>query len=504
MFILLVVPGGVGCAKRRGTTWTYRPLAAVAPAFLRKNLTVRCPVFCREILRKLTRCKRIDEKGRARMGMQLLPKVQDGSAIIGVIGLGYVGLPLMHAFHTAGFRVMGFDIDPRKIEALRAGKNYLKHLGPNMVKEMVSAGRFDVTDDFSRLGEPDAIISCVPTPLGTHLEPDLSYVEKTAEDIAKTLRKGQLVVLESTTYPRTTREIMLPRFEARGLKCGVDFFLAYSPEREDPGRKDHDTRTIPKLVGGIDPNSGEVAVALYRKAIERVIPVSSAEVAEAAKLLENIYRAVNIALVNEMKMVLTAMGIDVWEVIRAASTKPFGFQAFYPGPGLGGHCIPIDPFYLTWKAREVGQATRFIELAGEVNRAMPDYVVQRTVLALNDRGKAVKGSRILVLGLAYKPDVDDVRESPSFELIEKLTGLGAKIDYHDPHVPATHKMRHHNLQMKSIELSAKSLANYDCVIVATHHSAYDWQQVADHSNLIVDTRNALREVKGKRDHIVGA
>jgi len=438
------------------------------------------------------------------MGLTLPPKIEDGSAVVGVIGLGYVGLPLLHAFHAAGFRVLGFDVDPKKIQALRRGENYLKHLGPEMVKEMLSAGRFDVTDDFSRLAEPDAIISCVPTPLGTHLEPDLSYVEKTAQDIAKTLRKGQLVVLESTTYPRTTREIMLPKFEARGLKCGTDFFLAYSPEREDPGRKDFNTQTIPKLVGGIDPASTEVATALYRKAVKQVIPVSSAEVAESAKLLENIYRAVNIALVNEMKMVLTAMGIDVWEVINAASSKPFGYQPFYPGPGLGGHCIPIDPFYLTWKAREVGMPTRFIELAGEINRHMPDYVVRRLALALNDRGKALKGSKILVLGLAYKPDVDDVRESPSFELIEKLEQLGAHVDYHDPHVPATHKMRHHDLQMKSIDLKPQALKDYDCVLVATHHQAYDWQSIADNAKLIVDTRNALRNVKGRRDHIISA
>jgi UDP-N-acetyl-D-glucosamine dehydrogenase len=400
--------------------------------------------------------------------------------------------------------VIGFDIDPRKIEALARGENYLKHLGPGMVKEMLSKGKFEATNDFKRLAEADAIISCVPTPLGSHLEPDLSYVEKTAEDIAKTLRKGQLVVLESTTYPRTTREIMLPKFEAKGLKCGVDFFLAFSPEREDPGRKDFNTQTIPKLVGGIDPASTDVAVALYQKAVKKVIPVSSAEVAESAKLLENIYRAVNIALVNEMKMVLDAMGIDIWEVVAAASTKPFGYQAFYPGPGLGGHCIPIDPFYLTWKAREVGLPTRFIELAGEINRHMPDYVVQRLTLAMNERSKALKGSRILMLGLAYKPDVDDVRESPSFELIEKLEALGAHVDYNDPHVPKTHKMRHHDLQMSSVELSPATLKNYDCVVIATHHKAYDWQMVADNAKLIVDTRNALRDVKGKREHIVRA
>ncbi|HXE54048.1 MAG TPA: nucleotide sugar dehydrogenase [Tepidisphaeraceae bacterium] len=436
--------------------------------------------------------------------MSLHEKIQTRSAKVGVIGLGYVGLPLLAAFHKAGFPVIGFDVDPAKIQALRRGENYLKHLGPALVSDMLKAGRFEATNDPSRLGEPDAVISCVPTPLGKHLEPDLSYVEMTADDIAKTLRPQQLVVLESTTYPRTTREIMLPRFEARGLKCGKDFYLAFSPEREDPGRKDHDTQTIPKLVGGIDAESGRIATELYRCAIKQVIPVSSAEVAESAKLLENIYRAVNIALVNEMKVVLSAMGIDIWEVVNAAATKPFGFQAFYPGPGLGGHCIPIDPFYLTWKAREVGKTTRFIELAGEVNHSMPDYVVQRTALALNERGKSVKGSRVLVLGLAYKPDVDDVRESPSFELIEKLEELGAKVDYNDPHVAKTHKMRHHDLQMSSVELSPQSLASYDCVLIATHHAAYDWQMVVDHAKLIVDTRNATRKAKGRRDHIVSA
>jgi len=436
--------------------------------------------------------------------MSLLSKIEDNSAVIGVIGLGYVGLPLLNAFHGAGMRVIGFDIDPRKIKALRSGENYLKHLGASMVSDMLKKGRFEAVDDFSRLGEPDAIISCVPTPLGHHLEPDLSFVEKTADDIARTLRRGQLVCLESTSYPRTTREIMLPRFEAKGLKCGQDFFLAFSPEREDPGRKDHNTRTIPKLVGGIDAPSGKVAAALYRKAVQKVVPVSTAEVAEAAKLLENIYRAVNIALVNEMKIVLTAMGIDVWEVIAAASTKPFGFQPFQPGPGLGGHCIPIDPFYLTWKAREVGQPTRFIELAGQVNHSMPDYVVQRTALALNQRGKAVKGSKILVLGLAYKPDIDDVRESPSFELIEKLEQLGAAVEYNDPHVASTHKMRRHDLQMQSVPLTPQNLKSFDCVLISTNHSAYDWQLVADNANLIIDSRNAMAKVTGPRDHIVQA
>src|SRR5256714_1725545 len=340
--------------------------------------------------------------------MDLHRKIEDRSATICVIGLGYVGLPLLRAFSEAGFPVLGFDVDPAKVTALHKGENYLKHLGSDFVRTMVKSGKFDATTDVKRLAEADVIISCVPTPLGKHLEPDLSFVEKSADDIAATLRPGQLIVLESSTYPRTTREVMLPRFEAKGLKLGKDFFLAYSPEREAPGRKDHNTQTIPKLVGGVDAVSGELATALYRKAIKQVIPVSTAEVAEAAKLLENIYRAVNIALVNEMKIVLAAMGIDVWEVIAAASTKPFGFQAFYPGPGLGGHCIPIDPYYLTWKAREVGMPTRFIELAGEINHRMPDYVVERTTLAMNDRSKPVKGSKILILGLAYKPDVDDV------------------------------------------------------------------------------------------------
>ncbi len=438
------------------------------------------------------------------MQKQLSKKIADRTAVVGVIGLGYVGLPLMATFHKAGFPVIGFDVDPRKITALKKGENYLKHLGGDLVKNMQTGASFDATADMSRLGEADVIISCVPTPLGHHREPDLSFIEICSDDIAKTLRKGQLVILESSTYPRTTRDVMLPRLEKNGLKCGKDFFCAYSPEREDPGRKDFSTQSIPKLVGGIDDASGELAVALYTAAIAKVIPVPSAEVAEAAKLLENIYRAVNIALVNEMKMVLDAMGIDIWQVVDAAKTKPFGFQAFYPGPGLGGHCIPIDPFYLTWKAREVNMPTRFIELAGEINVQMPDYVVSKVQLALNDVGKSVKNSKILVLGLAYKPDIDDVRESPSVELIEKLHHLGAIVDYNDPHVAETHKMRHHDLKMKSVPLDKKSLKSYDCVLIATNHSAYDWQMIADHSKLVVDTRNALSRVTGARDHIVKA
>lgn len=436
---------------------------------------------------------------------ELTAAVAARSAIVGVVGLGYVGLPLLSAFHRAGFSVIGFDTDPRKIAALSAGENYLKHLGETLVSDMRKAGRFTATADMSRLAEADAILICVPTPLGKHLEPDLSFVEKTADAAAASLRPGQLIVLESTTYPGTTRQIVLPRLEKTGLKLGSDFLLAYSPEREDPGRKDFNTQTIPKLVGGIDPLSGEVAVALYRTAIQQVITVSTAEVAEAAKILENVYRSVNIALVNEMKLLLSAMNIDVWEVIAAAATKPFGYQPFYPGPGLGGHCIPIDPYYLTYKAREVGLPTRFIELAGEINHAMPQYVVEKTMLALNAHGKAVKGSRVLVLGLAYKPDVDDVRESPSFELIEKLHELGAAVDFNDPHVPATHHMRKYgDLGMKSVPLTSESLASYDCVLIATHHKAYNWQMIADHARLIVDTRNALRDVTGSRKHIVMA
>jgi len=436
---------------------------------------------------------------------KLAHKISSRSAVVGVIGLGYVGLPLLATFHRAGFATIGFDVDSKKIESLHAKRNYLQHLGDELVCALHTGAAFDATCDFARLSEADAILICVPTPLGKHLEPDLSYIEKTTDAIAKALRPGQLIVLESTTYPCTTREIVVPRLEARGLKVGQDIYVAFSPEREDPGRKDFSTQNIPKLVGGIDPISGELAVALYRAAVDEVVPVSSAEVAEAAKLLENIYRAVNIALVNEMKMVLTAMGIDVWEVIRAAATKPFGFQAFYPGPGLGGHCIPIDPFYLTWKAREVGMPTRFIELAGEINHGMPGYVVERLSRALNDRGKPMKGSRILVLGLAYKPDVDDVRESPSFELIERMTDLGAIVEYNDPHVPQTHFMRHYgDLGLKSVVLTPQSIAGYDCVLIATHHKAYDWQMVADHAQLIVDTRGAMRGVKGSSDHIVSA
>lgn len=436
--------------------------------------------------------------------MTHIEKIQKCQTCIGIIGLGYVGLPLLKTFFEAGFSVLGYDIDDQKVQQLKAGRTYVKHLGERFIEQMAASEKFDATSDADRLGEPDVLIICVPTPLGKHLEPDLQYVESTAKTIAKALRRGQLVVLESTTYPTTTREVVLPHLEASGLTCGKDFYLAYSPEREDPGRKSHSTRTIPKVVGGIDSVSTEAAVALYEAAIEKVVAVSSAEVAEASKLLENIYRAVNIALVNEMKVVLTEMGVDIWEVIDAAATKPFGFQPFYPGPGLGGHCIPIDPFYLTWKAREVGQATRFIELAGEVNRSMPDYVVQRVASALNDHGKAVHGSRLLVLGLAYKPDVDDPRESPSFTIIEKLQARGAQVDYNDPHLPVAPSMRHHKVQLRSVDLSPETIRAYDAVVVVTNHSAYDWPMIADNAQLLIDTRGIRRGIDGSNDRIVPA
>lgn len=425
-------------------------------------------------------------------------KIRAGDALVGVIGLGYVGLPLAHALHEGGLRILGFDVDQAKIDALRQGRNYLVHLGPEMTQTLASSGRFEATARFDRLAEADAILVCLPTPLGKHHEPDLSYVVHAGEQIGRTLRAGQLIVLESTTYPGTTREDFLNAIlatrpeQAKGLECGRDFFLAFSPEREDPGRKSHSTRTIPKLVGGLDPRSTELAAALYEKGVESVVRVSSADVAEAAKLLENIFRCVNIALVNEMKIILTAMGIDVWEVIAAASTKPFGFMPFFPGPGLGGHCIPIDPFYLTWKAKEVGRPTRFIELAGEINTSMPDYVVERTMLALNQRGKSLRGSRLLVLGLAYKPDIDDTRESPAFEVIEKLRHLGATVDYSDPLVPRTVPVRKHDLGMTSVELTPDNIAAYDALVMVTNHSKFDHATLAKHARLVVDTRDAFK------------
>lgn len=429
---------------------------------------------------------------------ELSTRIAAKTAVVGIVGLGYVGLPLADALHEGGLRVVGFDIDRTKVLQLARGENYLKHLGGEMTVRLSESARFEATDDFTRLDEPDVVLVCVPTPVGPHLEPDLTYVIKSAEAIGRRLRAGQLVVLESTTYPGTTREDFIPAMlraaEAAGrgrFEIGKDLFVAFSPEREDPGRKSHTTTTIPKLVGGVDEVSTRVACALYAHGVTHVVPVSSADVAEAAKILENVFRAVNIALVNELKIVFDPMGIDVWEVIAAASTKPFGFMPFYPGPGLGGHCIPIDPFYLTWKAREHGRATRFIELAGEINRGMPEWVVAKTAEALNDDSKSVKGSRVLIIGMAYKPNVDDTRETPAAEIIERLAARGAVVSYHDPHVPKFPRMRDYHFEMASVSLEPAALKATDCVLIVTDHDAVDWDALATHAPLIVDTRNAM-------------
>ncbi|MFW6155144.1 MAG: nucleotide sugar dehydrogenase [Planctomycetota bacterium] len=429
---------------------------------------------------------------------ELLEKVESKKALIGVVGLGYVGLPLVREFAAAGMKVLGFDVDPAKVKALMAGRSYIEHIPASAIKGMLAEKQFTATADPKRLAKADAILIAVPTPLTKMREPDMTYVESTARTIAKVLRRGQLIVLESTTYPGTTKEVMLPILAESGLKVGRDFFLAYSPEREDPGRTDYTTRTIPKVVGGYDANSLAAAEAVYGVALETVVPVESCEAAEASKILENTYRCVNIALVNELKQLFDRMGIDVWEVIKAASTKPFGFQAFYPGPGLGGHCIPIDPFYLSWKAKQYDMTTRFIELAGEINVGMPEWVVAKVMDALNDKGKALKGSKILVLGLAYKKDVDDVRESPSLELIELLRDKGAKVGYNDPHVPRTHRMREYDLRMKSVPLTAANLAKYDAVLISTDHSAYDYDFIVKNAQLVVDTRNATATVRARK------
>jgi UDP-N-acetyl-D-glucosamine dehydrogenase len=431
-------------------------------------------------------------------------KTEETTVSVGIVGLGYVGLPLAREFCAGGAKVLGFDINPRTVKLINRGRSPIKHIMNATMAEMIRSGRFRATEDMSRLSEPDALLICVPTPLTKNREPDLQYVESTCQTIAKYLRKGQLVVLESTTYPGTTREVMLPMLETSGLKVEKDFFLAYSPEREDPGNKSFQTGTIPKVVGGHGKESLRRALEIYKYAIKTLVPVDTCEVAEAAKILENTYRCINIALVNELKMLFDRMGIDVWEVIHAASTKPFGFSAFYPGPGLGGHCIPIDPFYLTWKARQYALPTRFIELAGEINTSMPEYVVQRTADALNDRRKSLKGSRILVLGLAYKPDIDDLRESPSLELIEMLRAKGAKVDYNDPYFPQTHKQREYDLQMKSKKLTARMLGSYDAVLIATNHSDYDYAWIVKHAQLVVDTRNATAAVRARRGKIVKA
>jgi len=435
--------------------------------------------------------------------VRLAEIIQKRHAVIGVVGLGYVGLPLIRAFTAAGFRCMGFDVDQTKVDKLRAGESYIKHIDSAAIGQLIREKKLEPTADMSRLSEPDCIIICVPTPLNESRDPDLSYIEGTAHSIAKTLRKGQLIVLESTTHPTTTRVNVWPVLEATGLKCGADYFLAFSPEREDPGNPTFHAATIPKVVGGFDEKSGDLACAMYSHAVVNVVRASSMEVAEACKILENTYRAVNIALVNELKILYDKLGIDVWEVIEAAKTKPFGFQPFYPGPGLGGHCIPIDPFYLTWLARKHGEQTRFIELAGEINTHMPHYVVGRLAEFLNDQRKPINGSKVAILGVAYKKDIDDPRESPSFELLRLLRERGAELSYNDPHVPTLPRMRHYPdlPAMHSQALTADYLEAQDCVLIATDHSAYDYDFIVEHSRLVVDTRNATKAVKCGRQNI---
>lgn len=431
--------------------------------------------------------------------------IKDKTAIIGIIGLGYVGLPLIDAFVNTGFKSIGFDVDQNKVDQLQAGQSYIQHIPSTTVSNWLEKKQFEATTDLSRMKEADALLICVPTPLTSSRDPDLTYVEKTTEAIAESLRPGQLIVLESTTYPTTTRDVMLPILDSKGLTIGEDYYLAYSPEREDPGNPDFSAAGIPKVVGGMDENSLQVAVALYEHAVVNVVPVSSPEVAEACKILENTYRAVNIAMVNELKTLFDRMGIDVWEVIDAAKTKPFGFQAFYPGPGLGGHCIPIDPFYLSWLARKEGLTTRFIELAGEVNTRMPRYVIDRLAEFLNQQSKPLKGSKICMLGVAYKKDVDDPRESPSFHLMDLLLERGVDFTYNDPHIPQLPKMRHHNVPaMESQELTKEYLAQQDCVLIATDHSDYDYNFIVEHSNMVLDTRNATKDVTQGREKIFKA
>ncbi|MGD9488525.1 MAG: nucleotide sugar dehydrogenase [Calditrichaceae bacterium] len=436
--------------------------------------------------------------------MNLLDKINSKEAVIGVVGLGYVGLPLLMEFVEQGFKTIGFDVDGRKVEMLNAGKSYIKHIDENRVKSVRETNIFEATNDFGRIKDADCILICVPTPLTRHREPDMSFITGTAQTLAKHIRKGQFIVLESSTYPGTTEEVLKPILEESGLKGDSDFWVAFSPEREDPNNPKYNTRTIPKVVGANTEYARQLAMALYEKVIVKTIPVSSSQAAEATKLLENIFRSVNIALVNEMKMILDRMGIDVWEVIYAASTKPFGYMPFYPGPGLGGHCIPIDPFYLTWKAREFEINTRFIELAGEVNTSMPFWVVSKVMDALNDHGKSLKGSKILVLGAAYKKDIDDPRESPSFKLMEILLEKGAVVDYNDPLIPTLPDMRMYDIKKKSVDLTAENLAGYDCVLISTDHSVYDWEFITRNSKLVVDTRNATKDLTENREKIVKA
>ncbi|MBW2466980.1 MAG: nucleotide sugar dehydrogenase [Deltaproteobacteria bacterium] len=434
----------------------------------------------------------------------LRDKIAKKEFLLGIIGLGYVGLPLSLAFARKNISVIGFDLDPEKITSIHSGKSYIKHIPSEELAGFVKQGSLRGTTDFSRRSEPDVLVLCLPTPLTRNREPDMQYIEKTAQSIAEKLRPGQLVILESTTYPGTTVELLQPILETSGLKGGVDFGLAYSPEREDPGNRQFTTAVIPKVVGGIDAESTRLASDFYRTAIQTVVEVSSTQAAEMSKLLENIFRSVNIAMVNELKILCHRMGIDLWEVIRASSTKPFGFMPFYPGPGLGGHCIPIDPFYLTSKAREYDFPTKFIELAGEVNTAMPYYVIQRVAEALNRRKKSINGSKILLLGLAYKKDVDDSRESPSFKLLELLQKKGAEVIYNDPHIPTIPRVRKYSISMDSTELTPETLATVDCVLLATDHTAYDYRFILEHADLIVDTRNAFAGLQGAAEKVVQA
>jgi len=435
---------------------------------------------------------------------QIIKKIQKKEVLIGVIGMGYVGLPLVLRFCEVGFKVLGFDVDSKKISFLKQGRSYIKTIPSSGISTFVRNGQFDVTDDFSRLSEPDCILICVPTPLTEKKEPDLQYIEKTTGSIRSCLRKGQLIVLESTTYPGTTEELILPELESTGLKVGKDFFLGYSPEREDPGNKGFTTSRIPKVVSGVTPSCKKITVALYRQAIQEVVPVSSPRVAELTKLLENIYRSVNIALVNELKMLTDRMGIDIWEVIEAASTKPFGFTPFYPGPGMGGHCIPIDPYYLSWKAQEYDFATRFILLAGEINVHIPYYVVNKIQDALNRKGKSLKGAKILILGVAYKKDVDDARESPALAIMDLLQKKGASLLYHDPYIPVLPSFRKYHFKLKSSPLTKPLLRRIDAAVVITDHSQVDYEWVVVNAPLTIDTRNATKNLKRWKKKIVKA
>lgn len=435
---------------------------------------------------------------------KLLKKIEEKSYTVGIVGLGYVGLPLMWTFHEKKVPVLGFDIDEKKVDCINEGIPYIKHLGKKMMRALSGSEICNATADFSRLVEADAILMCVPTPLDHHREPDMTFVEKTTATVSKYLREGQLVVLESTTWPGTTEELIIPILEeGSGLKAGKDFYVAYSPEREDPGNPDFNTSKIPKVVGGHGDEALKLAVAMYDMAIVQTVPVSDTKTAEAVKLTENIFRSVNIALVNELKVVYQAMGIDVHEVLDAADTKPFGFMKFVPGPGLGGHCIPIDPFYLTWKAREVGKYTRFIELAGEVNTTMPQYVVDRTLLALNTSKKALNGSRILLIGLAYKPNVDDDRESPTYKLMDLFKGYGAYVAYYDPHVPVIRPSREysHWAGIESVEWNKETISSFDAVLIATNHSGINYQELAEWSRLIVDTRNEMNGIAAGKNKV---